>query len=417
MNDQKGISSIVIVLILVVIIGAGILAWQYFGTPKEEGSPEGGEEISTETIDKFMDLRIKGESELYSYFPGTANVVDLTLGKVLTSFSRILLTAPDLKRYEVVEAKEIEPGKSQFAVKTYLGKEKDLGYYEEKITVEEIRRKSFVTSFKQSDYISLVEEDSCQAVSEERTKIGIIPCTEKDLCYWKSAMEKKDPNTCGKIETSIARDYCYIELTVILDDLSLCNQIESVSNKKTCQDKFDFWATREELNQQYEPYQPEPIEQWNVYRNQEYGFELKYPEGSKVEEIMTENWQGKKVLRLDLPFTSETKLKEKYLTIMVGEGNPETCCSGCLVGVSEEVSINGIDFSKEIAGDCAMQSCYGYENYYTTKDNKCLSLSFVLYYTTVSSPEYKAAWELMDFDKDQEAVIFDQVLSTFRFLE
>jgi len=101
---------------------------------------------------------------------------------------------------------------------------------------------------------------------------------------------------------------------------------------------------------------------------------------------------------------------------MVGEGNPEACCRGCLIGVSKEVSINGINFSKEIARDCAMQSCYDYENYYTIKNNKCLSLEFVLNYTTVNSPEYKTAWELMDFDKDQEAVIFDQILSTFNFI-
>jgi hypothetical protein len=49
MNDQKGISSIMIVLILVVIIGAGILTWQYFGAPKEEvKAPE--EKITEEKI-------------------------------------------------------------------------------------------------------------------------------------------------------------------------------------------------------------------------------------------------------------------------------------------------------------------------------------------------------------------------------
>jgi len=151
-----------------------------------------------EAIDKFMDLRIKGKSELYAYFPGNANIIDLKLGKILTSFSRILLTVSDLKKYEMVEAKEINPGKFQFAIKTYLGKEKNFGYYEEKITIEKIRGKFFVTSFKQSDYIPLVEEDPCKDVDKERTHIGVVPLTNKDLCYWGLAMEEKNPDTCNK---------------------------------------------------------------------------------------------------------------------------------------------------------------------------------------------------------------------------
>lgn len=36
MNNQKGLASIITVLILIAIVGVGILAWQYFGTPEEE---------------------------------------------------------------------------------------------------------------------------------------------------------------------------------------------------------------------------------------------------------------------------------------------------------------------------------------------------------------------------------------------
>lgn len=424
-NLNRGISVplvIGIIAVLVIVIGGGIFAWQYLGKPTkvpetETKLPKGlkpPKEISTEAIDKFMNLRLKGESELFSYFPGNANVINLTFGKVLTTYSRILLTTPDLKKYEVVEGKEIGPEKVQFAIKTYLGKEKDLGYYDEKITIEKIRGKSFVTFFKQGEYMPLTEEDSCKDASKERTNIGVVPTTKKDVCYWKLAMEEKNPVTCNKIETQLAKDFCYEELAVIKNDSSLCNQIETESGpgitKEGCKEKVSFYATREELNKQYKPYQPEPIKEWKIYRNEQYGFELKYPKGSEIKEEITDTWEGKKILQMGLPFTSGTKLSEKYLSVTVKEGS-------CLAGTSKEVSINGMNFLKEVAGDCGMGTCYDYENYHITKGNKCFGLSFVLHYTTHYSPEFKDAWELMDFDDTAESVIFNQVPSTFSFID
>ena len=93
MNNQnqfkflnKKVSTSTKILIIALITIAGILGWQYFNKI-EMPLPE-KKIISTETIDKFMNTRIKKESKINSYFLENANIINLTFGKIATTFSK-----------------------------------------------------------------------------------------------------------------------------------------------------------------------------------------------------------------------------------------------------------------------------------------------------------------------------------------
>lgn len=56
MNNQKGLAPIIIILVLTVIIGGGVFAWQKFGTPKQELKQESKDETAnwkTYTNDEY----------------------------------------------------------------------------------------------------------------------------------------------------------------------------------------------------------------------------------------------------------------------------------------------------------------------------------------------------------------------------
>lgn len=148
------------------------------------------------------------------------------------------------------------------------------------------------------------------------------------------------------------------------------------------------------------------ISVWKIYRNEEHGFELKYPDGSEIIESQFEN-----TIRINLPYVSGTTLSEKYLII-----NPDGKCfnpMNIMIRKTETVYFDGIEFRKETGGDVGAGNIYESTSYTTVKGNRCLSLNFTLHSFNpgmVDSPPPV-------FDTKEESKIFDQILSTFRFIE
>ncbi len=135
---------------------------------------------------------------------------------------------------------------------------------------------------------------------------------------------------------------------------------------------------------------------WQTYRNEEYGFEIKYPSEIKW-------FEGNFVFIGQLPpLEKGTNLEARQLGTRVG------FLKSCPIKNASLVVINGINFYKTdsiVSGDLgsALE-----QKYCAVRDNKVYELNIDLGYRF---------GELPNFNIERESKIFNQMLSTFRFIE
>jgi len=143
----------------------------------------------------------------------------------------------------------------------------------------------------------------------------------------------------------------------------------------------------------------------STYENATYGFSFELPPGST---IVSQSDSGG---RVDLPLTQGTNLVEKFIDINVEEGQ-DTCKSPATgtVDSTEDVTLNGIDFLKEVGSDTASGETYDWMGYSTAKGNACISLTFVLH----SSDASTYATPTAPFDQSAESAVFPTIMSSFQ---
>ncbi|HKI52597.1 MAG TPA: NBR1-Ig-like domain-containing protein, partial [Anaerolineales bacterium] len=147
---------------------------------------------------------------------------------------------------------------------------------------------------------------------------------------------------------------------------------------------------------------------WPTYTNTTYGFQFKYPPQAQIYNQFPES------LLMNLPIIPGTNLGEKYLETSVTQ-NAGTCQSSLPQppnGTSEMVTINGITFLKQTGGDAGAGNFHDWVVYSTSRDNTCVSMSFILHYLNADNSEPPQP----EFDRAAESAVFEQMMSTFTFV-
>lgn len=161
------------------------------------------------------------------------------------------------------------------------------------------------------------------------------------------------------------------------------------------------------------PTSPIPAD-WLIYNNRNHGFEFRYPPGGTLVDDQPEH------ARIDLPFLPDTTLQEKYLEIDVTPLQADrTCSSPFAAGYAPEavqreaVTIEGKSFMRESGSEGAAGSIYDWVAYSTVRGQECANLTFILNSTNAANYEVPPP----EFDLQAETAIFEQIVSSFQWME
>jgi len=144
---------------------------------------------------------------------------------------------------------------------------------------------------------------------------------------------------------------------------------------------------------------------WEIYRNEEYGFEFKYPEIIDQKYIGEYQWPPQTTVRpFDPNFFCENL---EMVETPIGYGN------------QKEVIFNDSKYCVLTVSEGTAGTAYVTYNYVVQKDDKYLTLEFILTFSSCGAfyPDNKMKECTVERENFDPINIVDKILTTFRFIE